>query len=162
MRGGGGSVLCVGKAARRRDVGANLRARHHPAVPGLGARAQLDFDHLDLILRGAIAEAFGVEPPHLVAAAEIAAAEFPDDVAAVGAVIGAETALAGVVIAVAEPRAEVKRLDRLCAERAEAHRSEERRVGKEWVRTSSYVWSQYPSKKKHIMHTKQTQPTKYI
>src|SRR3546814_6357845 len=106
MRGGGDAVLSFGHAARRRDFGADLRARQHPAVPGLGALAQLDFDHLDLILRGAIAEAFGVEPPHLVAAAEIAAAEFPDDVAAVGAVIGAETALAGVVIEVAEPRAE--------------------------------------------------------
>src|SRR3546814_17678504 len=53
---------------------------------------------------------------------DVCSAEFPDDVAAVGAVIGAETALAGVVIEVAEPRAEVKRLDRIGTERAEAHR----------------------------------------
>src|SRR3546814_13053950 len=81
---------------------------------------------------------------------DVCSSDLPDDVAAVGAVIGAETALAGVVIEVAEPRAEVKRLDRIGTERAEAHRrdveqrgsigfralrrahrSEERRVGKE-------------------------------
>src|SRR3546814_2016375 len=77
MRGGGDAVLSFGHAARRRDFGADLRARQHPAVPGLGALAQLDFDHLDLILRGAIAEAFGVEPPHLVARSEEHTSEQP-------------------------------------------------------------------------------------
>src|SRR3546814_16725702 len=109
MRGGGDAVLSFGHAARRRDFGADLRARQHPAVPGLGALAQLDFDHLDLILRGAIAEAFVVEPPHRVAEAEIDAAEFPDDVAAVGTVIGAVTALAGVIIKATDPRDAVTR-----------------------------------------------------
>src|SRR3546814_16404285 len=53
---------------------------------------------------------------------DVCSSDLPDDVAAVGAVIGAETALAGVVIEVAEPRAAVKRLDRIGTERAEAHR----------------------------------------
>src|SRR3546814_14769031 len=96
---------------------------------------------------------------------DVCSSDLPDDVAAVGAVIGAETALAGVVIEVAEPRAEVKRLDRIGTERAEAHRrdveqrgsigfralrrahrwarSEERRGGKECVSTCRSRWSPY-------------------
>src|SRR3546814_6333274 len=96
----------------------------------LVALAELDLDHLDLLVLRAVAEAFGVEAAACIAAAEIAAAELPHDVAAVGAMIGAEAAFAGVVVEIAQPRAEIERLDRPRAERAEAHRRdiEQRRL----------------------------------
>src|SRR3546814_13734023 len=62
---------------------------------GLRALAQLDLDHPDLLALRDVAEAFGIETTGLVAAAEIAAAKLPHDVAAMGSVIGAETAFAG-------------------------------------------------------------------
>src|SRR3546814_15746275 len=68
------------------------------AMAGFGALAQLDLDHPHLVDLRRVAEAFGVEATGAVARAEIAAAEFPHDVAAMRAVIGAEAALAGVVI----------------------------------------------------------------
>src|SRR3546814_14004765 len=96
----------------------------------LVALAELDLDHLDLLVLRAVAEAFGVEAAACIAAAEIAAAELPHDVAAVGAMIGAEAAFAGVVVELAQPPAEIVRLDRPRAERAEAHRRaiEQRRL----------------------------------
>src|SRR3546814_5219724 len=95
-------------------------------MPRLGALAELDLDHLDLLVLRAVAEAFGVEAAACIAAAEIAAAELPHDVAAVGAMIGAEAAFAGVVVEIAQPRAEIERLDRPRAERAEADRKSTR------------------------------------
>ena len=62
------------------------------------------------------------EPAVGVAAAEVAAADLPDDVAADLAVIAAEAAFAGIVREAAELRAFVERADRVGAQRAEAHR----------------------------------------
>src|SRR3546814_16632353 len=91
-------MLAILNAGRRGDFGADLGARQHAAVPRFRSLAQLDLDHLHLIRLRRVAKAFGIETPGVVAAAEIAAAELPDDVAAVRAVIGAESAFAGVVI----------------------------------------------------------------
>ena len=68
----------------------------------------------------------GAKPGHggVVAAAEIAAAQLPHDVAAMLAVIGTEPALAGVMVKVAHFGAQVERLDRIGAERAETHRGD--------------------------------------
>src|SRR3546814_3718938 len=108
-------------------------------MAGLRALAQLELDHPDLLALRDVAEAFGIETTGLVAAAEIAAAKLPHDVAAMGSVIGAETAFAGVVIETTALRAEVERLDRPRAERAEAHRGnvEQRRgIGRSEEHTS--------------------------
>ena len=74
-----------------------------------------------------------------VAATEIARADFPDDVAAVFAVIGAVAAFAGVVGEIAFLGAAVERADGVGAERAEAHRrniEDRRRVGLRAIRSA--------------------------
>src|ERR1700752_3124584 len=91
-------------------------------MAGLGALADLELDHLDLVVGGDLGEQFGIEAAVAVAAAEITGADLPDDVAAVLAVIGADAALAGVMRETAALRAGIERAHRVGAERAEAHR----------------------------------------
>ena len=85
----------------RRDLG----GRQHAAMAGLRALAHLHLDHLDLLARRDLGEQRREEAALRRAAAEIAGADLPDDVAAVLAVIGAEAALAGVVGEAAAPGA---------------------------------------------------------
>ena len=124
------AILARFDAADRGDFLRDLGGRQHAAMAGLGALAELDFDHLDLVVGGRGGEFFRIECRR-VAAAEIAGADFPDDVAAVLAVIGAEAALAGVVREAAGA-APVQRADGVGAERAETHRRDiehRRRIG---------------------------------
>ena len=100
----------------------HLRRRQHAAMAGLGALADLELDHLDLVVGGDAGERFGIEAAVEMAAAEIAGADLPDDVAAVLAVIGAEAALAGVVREAALPGAGIQRAHGVGAERAKTHR----------------------------------------
>src|SRR5690606_10466077 len=100
-------------AARLGDLGRDFGRRQDAAMAGLGALAQLDLDHLDLGIDRLPGEAFGVEAPVLVAAAEIAAGDLPDDVAAALAVIGADAAFASVVAEPAQARAIVQGADRI-------------------------------------------------
>ena len=66
-------------AISRRHLGGG----QHAAMAGLGALADLDLDHLDLRRSVAVtANLFGRERAIGVAAAEIAGADLPDDVAA--------------------------------------------------------------------------------
>ncbi len=67
---------------------ADLRRGQHAAVAGLGALAELQLDHLDLRILGALGKALGREGAVVVARAEVARADLPDDVAAALAVIG--------------------------------------------------------------------------
>src|SRR5580692_2055670 len=96
-------------AASRCDLRADFGAGEHAAVAGLGALAELKLDHLDLVALRAGLEFLGAERTVRVAAREIAGADFPDDVAAVFAVIGAVTTLAGIMREVAFLCAAVKR-----------------------------------------------------
>jgi hypothetical protein len=66
-------------------------------VARLGALRELDLDHLHLVEGGIFGEARAVELAVGIAAAEVAAADFPDQVAAVLAVVARDRALAGVV-----------------------------------------------------------------
>ena len=91
-------------------------------MPGLGALAQFDFDHPDLVLTGSFLKFLRAEGAVRVAAAEITAADFPDQVAAMQPVIPADAAFSGVMREMAAFRAEVQCLDRPRAERAETHR----------------------------------------
>ena len=112
----------IGTPRDARDLAADLGGRQHAAVAGLGALAELQLDHLDLRRWPRPRRTSRREKvPSRVAAAEIARADLPDDVAAVLAVIGAEAALAGVVGEAAHLRALVERADGVGAERAEAH-----------------------------------------
>ena len=87
----------------------------------LGALGELDLDHLDLRLGGGLGEPLGREGPVPVAAAEIAAGDLPDDVAAALLMVHAEAALAGVMGEAPGLGALVERADRVGGERAEAH-----------------------------------------
>jgi hypothetical protein len=116
------AVLAHGHAAGAGDFRGDLVLGQDAAVAGLGALAELDLDHLHLRIAGLGGEALGVEAAVVGAAAEVAAAQLPHQVAAVLAVVGADAALAGVVVEVAEPGALVQRADGVGAERAEAHR----------------------------------------
>jgi len=92
-----------------------------PPWPGLAPLAHLDFNHAYLRVLGLHREAFRIEMAVAGAAAEVAAAQFPGQVAAVFAVIGADAAFAGVVGEVTQLGALVERADRVGAQRAEAH-----------------------------------------
>src|SRR5215217_6358486 len=98
-----------------------LGCRQHAAMSGLGALADLEFDHLDLVVGRDAGEFFRVERTIAVAAAEIAGADLPDDVAAVFAMIGTDTALAGIVREAALPGAGIQCPHGLGAERAKTH-----------------------------------------
>jgi len=74
-------------------------------MAGLGALAELELDHLDLRRGGVGGKAFGVEAAIVVAAAEIAGADLPDQVAAVDAVVFRDRTFTGVVREAALPGA---------------------------------------------------------
>ena len=91
-----------------------LAAGSTPPMAGLGALAELQFDHLDLVVGGDLRRIVREsKQPSGRAAAEIARADLPDQVAAVLAVIGADAALAGVMGEAALSRAAVERADRV-------------------------------------------------
>src|SRR5690348_14512427 len=89
-------------AARFGDFRADFRPGQHAAMPGLRALRDLDLDHLHLRIARLQREFLGREFAVLGAAAEIAGADFPDQIAAVLAVIAADRALAGVMCKAAE------------------------------------------------------------
>ncbi|MOA29319.1 hypothetical protein D3C78_1503270 [compost metagenome] len=91
-------------------------------MAGLGALAHLDFDHPHLRVLCLGGEALRVETSVGGAAAEIAAAQLPGQVAAVFAVIGADAAFTGVMGEVAEFGALVQCPNGVGAQRAETHR----------------------------------------
>src|SRR3546814_1286564 len=93
-------------AAGGGDLGADLGPGQHAAVAGLGALRELELDHLHLRVARVGGETFLAEAAVLLAAAEVARADFPDQVAAVLAVVGRDRALACVVVEVAALRSE--------------------------------------------------------
>ena len=84
-------------------------------MAGLGALAELELDHLDLIVRRGGGEFVGAERAVAVAAGKIAGADFPDDVAAVFAMVRAIAALAGIVGEIAFLGAAVERQNGVAA-----------------------------------------------
>src|SRR6266481_2900653 len=91
-------------------------------MPGLGALADLELHHLDLVVGRDAREFVRIEAAVAVAATEIAGTDLPDDVAAILAVIGTDAAFAGIMGEAALLRAGVQRAHRVGAERAKAHR----------------------------------------
>src|SRR3954469_6056351 len=119
MAGGRLAVAALGHVARFGDLLADLGAGQKPAMARLGALAEFDLDHLDLIVRRPVPEPRRIEPAIAVAAAEIARSDLPDDVAAMFEMIRRKPAFAGVVVEAADLRAPVQRLDRIGGKRAE-------------------------------------------
>ena len=83
--------------------------------------AELDFNHFHLRALRLFGKAPRVEMAVGGAAAEIAAAQLPHQIAVVFPVIAADAALTGVVVEIALGRTEVERADGIGGERAEAH-----------------------------------------
>ena len=77
----------------------------------LGTLRQLDLDHPDLVMGGIGNEAFLAETTLLVAATEVARADFPDQIAAHLTVIGRDRTFAGVVVETTTPCAFVQCAD---------------------------------------------------
>ena len=103
-------------AARMGDFRRHLGTWQHAAVAGLGALRQFDFDHLHLRQGGLRREFFGRKRAVVVAAAEVAGGDLPDQIAArlvviFGTVIAADAAFAGIVHEAAELRAAIERAD---------------------------------------------------
>ena len=63
------------------DFRGYLAAWQHAAMTGFRALAQFDFDHFDLVLTGIFPKLVGAEGTIRIAAAEIATADFPYQVA---------------------------------------------------------------------------------
>src|SRR3546814_19173209 len=99
----------------------------HAAVAGLGALRELELDHLHLRVARVGGETFLAEEAVLLAAAEVARADFPEQVAAVLAAVGRDRALAWIVVEVAVFRVGVERGDRVG--RLRANKSADQSVG---------------------------------
>src|SRR3954470_12323681 len=124
VRGRRDAILTHGDAADLRDLLRDLCCRQHAAMAGLGALADLELDHLDLVLGRDAGECLRIEAAVEMTATEIAGADLPDDVAAHLAMVGAEAALARVMREAALPGAGIERAHGVRAERAEAHRGD--------------------------------------
>ncbi|MPN11578.1 hypothetical protein SDC9_158881 [bioreactor metagenome] len=90
VRGGADAVHTHGHAARGGDLGRDLGAQQHAAMARLGALAELQLNHLDLRIGGIGDELFFAERAVVVAAAEVARCHFPDQIAAMHAVVLAD------------------------------------------------------------------------
>ena len=98
-------------AARPGDFRRHLGGQQNAAVSRLGALAELDLDHLDLVQGRFGFEFFPVEFPVRRAAAEIARGDLPNGVAAARLVVGRQRTLAGVVGKAADLGAGAERLN---------------------------------------------------
>src|SRR5690606_11954711 len=72
---------------------ADLVLGQNPAMPGFGALAQLDFDHLHLRAASLSSETLRIEGAVIVTTAKITAAQLPDQITTVLKVIGTDAAL---------------------------------------------------------------------
>src|SRR5690606_37721160 len=118
VAGGRNAVLAHWHAPCRGNLRRHLLAREDAAMAGLCPLAQLEFDQLDLRICRLLGEAGRIEASVRRPAAEIAAADFPDEVATMFSMIRADTPCPGIMCEAAEPRALVQRADCIGTERA--------------------------------------------
>ena len=123
------AVHTHGHAARCGDFRRHLGAWQHPTVAGFGALAELELDHLDLRVQCVGGEALFAEAAVVVAATEVAGADFPDQVTAVHPVVLADRTFSGVVGKVAAFGAAVEGQHGVGAERTKAHRRDVEHAG---------------------------------
>ncbi|MNG69940.1 hypothetical protein D3C79_283130 [compost metagenome] len=115
------AVFPLGHAARGGNFRIHFFCRQNAAMARFGALAEFDFNHFYLRAFCLLGEALRIEMAVGGAAAEIAAAQFPHQIAAVLAVIAADAALAGVMIEIAFRCAKIEGADGVGRQRAEAH-----------------------------------------
>ena len=101
--------------------GVTLGPGKHAAVAGLGALAELEFNQFDLRVGGIGGKLVGIEAAVVIAAAKVARADFPDQIAAVHAVVGGDGALARVMRKAAALGAGVQRQNGIGAQGPKAH-----------------------------------------
>lgn len=116
------AVLTHRYAAGVGDFLGDLVLGQDAAMARFGALAELDLDHLHLRAGGLGGETLGIEATVRGTATEVAAAQLPDQITAVLAVVGADAAFTSVVVELAEFRPFVERANGVGTERAEAHR----------------------------------------
>ena len=104
-----------------RNLGRHLRTGQHAAVPGLGALREFDLDHLDLGMGCLGSKAVRVELPVARSATKVSAADLPDQIAAMFAVMDRNRALTRVMRETTELGPPVQGLDRISGQRPEAH-----------------------------------------
>ena len=121
MRRGRDAIRAHGHAACFGDFFRYLGAGQYTAVTRLRALADLDFDHLDLVVARIVGKPVRVERSVVLAASEIAAADFPDEVPAMRTVIARNAAFARVVVEIARRCALVQGHDRVGRQRSETH-----------------------------------------
>ena len=121
--------MAHGHAASGGDFRRDLGAGQHAAVARLGALAHFEFDQLDLRVARVGRKTLFAETAVLVAAAEIARADFPDQVAAVDAVVLRDRTFARVVRKAAHFCALIERHDGVGRERAKTHRRNVKHAG---------------------------------
>ena len=114
--------LALGDVADAGDLRVHLAAGQHAADAGFRALGQLQRHALHGVVRGFVGELGLVEIAVGGAAAEVAGADLPDEVAAVPQVVLRQAAFAGVVGEPAERGALVEGQDRVRGQRAETHR----------------------------------------
>ena len=114
------AVHALRHPARRGDLRRHLDAGQHTTEPRLGALAELDLQRAHRRRGHRVLEPGEVEAAVLVTAAEVAAADLVDQVAA-AAVVGRDAALAAVLQAPRQRRAAVERGDGVGRQRTEAH-----------------------------------------
>src|SRR6476469_6857721 len=91
------TVLAHWDASGRCYLRRHLCTWQDPAMPRLGALAELDLDHFDLFRRRLFLKTDGVEIAIRGPASKIAASEFPRKIATMLPVITADASLAGIV-----------------------------------------------------------------
>lgn len=121
VAGGRHAVLPQRHATGGGDFRRYLVLGQNAAVAGLGPLAKLDFNHLHLRVLCLGGKALRVEMPVCIAAAKVAAAQLPYQVTAVFQMIGADAALAGVVVETALAGPLVERADGVGAECTKTH-----------------------------------------
>ena len=108
-------------ATRLGNFFSDFGAWQHTAVSRFGTLAEFDLHHLDLGRAHVVDKVLWAEVALFVAAAKITRANFPNQVAAMHAVVTRDRALAGVVCKATQLRALVQGHDRIGTEGAKAH-----------------------------------------
>ena len=121
VRSGRDAIDALGDAARGRDLGRYFGGGQDAALAGLSALAQLDLYHLDLWQLRAGLKSLGIKTAIGIAAAKVARAYLPDQIAAMLAVVLADRAFAGVVRKATCARARVECQDGIRTECAKTH-----------------------------------------
>ena len=116
------AILAHADAPDFRNLRRHFRRRQHAAMTRLGALADFQFNHLDLIAGRDLGELLRIEGAIVIAATKISRPDLPDQIAAIFAMIGADTALTGIVREAALLGARVQRANGIRAEGTKTHR----------------------------------------